>query len=71
MICTLLDFSSMTMKSTRSVMDRSLCFAWLAERLWKLARIFAIQADMASGMVASDSLIASTVTKLRPWREGR
>ena len=58
----------MTTNRMRLVMDRIRCFAWLAERSQKVSRIAVIRDDMYYGVVASASLIAYDVTKLRPWR---
>ena len=54
----------MTMKRMRSVMNCSLCFAWLDESSQKVVSIAVIQADMTSDLVDSDSLIFYSVTKL-------
>ena len=67
-ICILLDFSSITMKRMRSVMDWSHCFYWLDKRSWKVVSTSVIQTALVSGVVSSDSPISSDVTKVRPCR---
>ena len=67
-ICILLDFSSITMKRMRSVMDWSRCFDWLDKRSWKVVSTSVMQTALASGVVSSYSPISSDVTKLWPWR---
>ena len=51
-------------------MDRSRCFAWLADRLRKVTIINVIQAGISSGMVASTSSIAFAAMKFWPWIGG-
>ena len=69
-ICTLVDFSSMTMKRISSVMDGNRCFSWLSYRPWKFSSIAIFQAAISSSKVPSASLIASAAVKFQLWRGG-
>ena len=52
-------------------MDHIWCFSWLSERSQTVSSISVIPSAMSSGVVVSVFPIASTVTKLQPWRGGR